>query len=341
MISLKKYIEHDREKLQNAALAAYRSALDAMGNSGALACPALGDALRENLSVLLASLSAEPTAGLLQETEQRLGAELQQWGNSAANYSKHRVQEVKELLLILARTSEVIGDRDQRYATQLQEFTGRLQTVADLEDLAEIRGALVVSAAELKSCARDLADESQKSLAELRKDLDGYQARLDDAEQLARLDPLTGLENRRRIEAAIESRIGLRRPFSILILDLNGFKNINDSHGHLAGDDLLRQFASELKLAFRAADVVGRWGGDEFVVVMDEGPQQAEERVSRRVFGEYKIGSAAGTLKIPVDAAMGLAVWQPGDTLRSLIERADSAMYDNKRSRINILSGIS
>ncbi len=342
MISLKKHIEHDREEFLNAALTAYRSALDAMGNSGAVACPAVGEALRENLLVLVAALSAEPTPNLLQETEQRVGAELQQWGNTAASYLKQRLQEVKELMLILARTADVIGERDQRYTSQLQEFTGRLQEVANLEDLGQIRESLVKNAVELKSCTQALAEESQKSVAQLREDVHGYQARLNDAERLASLDPLTGLENRRRVEAAIDGRIALRRPFSVMVLDVNGFKAINDSHGHLAGDDLLRQFGSELKLAFRATDVVGRWGGDEFIVIMDDGPQQANaqvERVARWVFGDYKIRTTEGTRKIAVDAAIGLSAWQPGDTLRSLVDRADAAMYRNKRLKTRTLLG--
>jgi len=143
MISLKKYIEHDREEFLHAALTAYRSALDAMGNSGAVACPAVGEALRENLLVLVAALSTEPNPTLLQETDQRVNADCNSGGNTAASYLKQRVQEVKELMLILARTADVIGDRDQRYTSQLQEFTGRLQAVANLEDLGQIRESLV------------------------------------------------------------------------------------------------------------------------------------------------------------------------------------------------------
>jgi len=127
-----------------------------------------------------------------------------------------------------------------------------------------------------------------------------------------------------------------------MVLDVNGFKLINDTYGHLAGDDLLRQFGSELKLAFRATDVVGRWGGDEFIVIMDDGPQQATaqvERVARWVFGDYKIRCAEGTRKISVDAAVGLSAWQPGDTLRSLVDRADAAMYRSKRSKTKTSTG--
>jgi diguanylate cyclase (GGDEF)-like protein len=335
VISLRKCIEQYGDDCLNAALASYGSALSAMGNSGEQACPPLGAAMRQNLRNLQAALAAEPTPSILEETGQRVETELKRWGCSAADYFKQRAQEVKELMMILARTAEVIGERDQRYLKQFHEFTGRLQSMADLHDLVQIRDSLVRSAIDLKACAEAMAEESRKSTARLREEVHVYQARLDDAERLAGSDPLTGLDNRRRVECAVERRIAQSRLFSILILDLNGFKDINDAYGHLTGDEVLKQFASELKSAFRATDVVGRWGGDEFIVVLDEGPEETSaimERITRWLFGRYTIRANGSTHKVTVDAAVGIATWQPGDTLRSLLERGDTAMYRSKRT---------
>ena len=82
------------------------------------------------------------------------------------------------------------------------------------------------------------------------------------------------------------------------MLDLNGFKQVNDTYGHEAGDDLLKQFSTELRSASRATDVVGRWGGDEFIVVLDGNLTEAQshvERMQKWVFGSYtlQIGSNA------------------------------------------------
>ena len=109
-------------------------------------------------------------------------------------------------------------------------------------------------------------------------------------------------------------RIAHSRVFSVILLDLNEFKQINDSHGHPVGDEV-KQFASELKSAFRSTDVVARWGGDEFVVVLDcdIGEAKAQiERLSQWVFGEYTIRAGRNALKIKVDAAVGVAAWKPG-----------------------------
>lgn len=335
MISIKKFIERNGEELIRTALDSYRSVLSAIGDRGVQACPPVGFTLRQNLLQLQAGIGAEPTPETLQETSQKVEAELTQWGCGAADYFKQRSTEVKELMVILASTAELTGERDQRYTRQFQEFSGRLQAMTDLHDLVLIRDSLVKSANDLKACVEAMTEESQQSVNRLRQDVSTYQARLDDAEKLAGQDPLTGLDNRRRVEASINFRIGRQKVFSVLLLDLNGFKKLNDTCGHLAADELLKQFSAELKSGFRATDVVGRLGGDEFIVVLDTGIQDANthmKRISRWVCGDYSIRVGDASKKIPVSAAMGAAEWQPGDTLRSLLDRADAAMYNDKRA---------
>jgi len=335
MISIKKLIERTGGNLFQAALDSYRSVLSAMGESGMQACPAVGSTLRRNLLALQAALSPESTPGLLQQTGQKVEAELAQWGCGAADYFKQRAGEVKEVIMILARTAELTGERDQRYSCRFEEFTGRLEAMADLQDLVLIRDSLVKSATDLRACAAAMTEESQKSLARLREDVKGYQARLDDAERLAGQDPLTGLDNRRRVESSIEYRMGQKKVFSVLLLDLNGFKQLNDTFGHLAADELLKQFSAELKSLFSAGDLVGRWGGDELVVVLDTGLQDAAahiERISHWAFGEYTIRVGNTGRKVEVSAAIGAAEWQAGDSLRTLLDRADAAMYRDKRA---------
>ena len=335
MISIKKLIERDGAEHLRASLASYRSALNAMGESGVQACPPVGFPMRQNLLHLQAALAAASPPGVLLEVGQKVEAELTQWGCGAADYFRQRATEVKELMMVLARTAELTGERDQRYSRQFQEFTGRLQAMADLHDLALIRDSLLKSAMELRTCAETMAEESQRSLARLREDMGVYQARLDDAERLAGQDPLTGLDNRRRVESAIEVRMGRQKAFSVLLLDLNGFKQLNDACGHLAGDEILKQFSAELKSGFRATDVVGRLGGDEFIVVLDGGLQDAGaqvERIARWVFGDYTIRLGDTSRKVAVSAAIGTAEWQAGDSLQTLLDRADAAMYRAKRA---------
>jgi diguanylate cyclase (GGDEF)-like protein len=156
---------------------------------------------------------------------------------------------------------------------------------------------------------------------------------------LAHHDPLTGLANRTllfelmRRELA-SSRRG-KRSLAVLALDLDGFKAINDRLGHEAGDRVLQEVAARLRGSLREADVVGRLGGDEFVVVLDGAGSAANTvAVQQKIERALALPIAlAGEAEITVGASIGIAVSAQADTVDSLLARADTAMYRNKRSR--------
>lgn len=346
MISLKKYLEMevkesrasdpDPGELLRVSLELHRALLQSIGDSGARACPAVSSDLQQSLTELADRLVGDITSALLAETGTQASEQLQQWGDRTAEYFKARTAEVKELLIVLARTAESIGERDQQYANQFNQLTARLRTISNLEDLTQVRSSLVQQAAELKSCVDQMEQDSHKLLKKLRTEVSSYETKLKKVEELALRDALTGLANRRNVERQVESRIARGDAFCVVMLDLNRLKQVNDRHGHLAGDNLLQQFAQELRSGLRSSDLVGRWGGDEFLVVIDgetSGARAQIERLQQWVFGDYtiRLGKGSGEVKVHVDAAVGLVQWQPGETITRVIERADAEMYREKK----------
>jgi diguanylate cyclase (GGDEF)-like protein len=344
MISLKKYLdaardgalsrdEPDENDLASVALAAYRSALSEMGRCSIDVCPALGTGLRQGLGKLEAKLSASVSCGVVRATEKKVRERLQEWGKQTASHYRQQTGEIKEMLLVVTRTAESLGTRDQRCAGRISEVTTRLEKIACLEDLSEIRASIESSAAELKTSIDRMTAEGKAAIEELRAEVSTYQAKLEEAEQIASRDALTGLGSRLWVEDLIAGRIGAGDPLCVAIIDINGFKQINDQHGHLAGDEVLKQFATELQSVCRSTDMIGRWGGDEFILLLDCGMAKAQGKIDRLrewACGDYKVKGRNGAVKICVDASIGLAEHLEGETLNGLLARADAEMYREK-----------
>jgi diguanylate cyclase (GGDEF)-like protein len=157
--------------------------------------------------------------------------------------------------------------------------------------------------------------------------------------QMAATDPLTRLTNRRQTMLLFQhERVRARRkraPMSIIMIDLDHFKPVNDRFGHLAGDVILKHVAQVLKNRVRAADIVARYGGDEFLLILPEAGTRAALQVAielRRAFNESP--AAYCGMDVPIQASFGVAGLECDQDLspEDLIERADKAVYFVKRS---------
>lgn len=344
MISLKKYLEEspnqsnrrgnvDAGELLPVALASYCSSLREMASASVDACPTVGEELKRSLGKIDDRISAATSPEELQAAEREVQAQLKEWGRGTADHYRRKADEVKEILLVMARTAEGVGERDKRCASQITEVTGRLEKMATLEDLSQIRTSLKKSATELKTSIERMSAEGKAAIEQLKTEVTRYQTRLEEAERVATSDALTGLRNRLWAENYIERKIGSASPFCIVIADIDEFKQVNDEHGHGAGDELLQQFSAELQSACRPKGIVGRWGGDEFIVLLDCKFDEAQAQIQRLkdwVCGNYTIHGRSGPEKLKVGVSFGLAERKAGETAKNLLARADAEMYAQK-----------
>lgn len=160
---------------------------------------------------------------------------------------------------------------------------------------------------------------------------------------LATRDALTGLPNRRYLaEAMRHKQLTAERtgqPLLLAQLDIDFFKAINDTYGHAAGDAALQAFVQEVAQQVRATDILARWGGEEFILLMDATPAQEGDGVLERV----RVAIADTPVCLPEGQSIGLTVsigatqWQPGESAQALLQRADAALYEAKRQGRNCI----
>ncbi len=169
----------------------------------------------------------------------------------------------------------------------------------------------------------------EQALAESRQEL----------ERQSRVDALTELANRRQFDERVQQ--GVRRagrsglPLSLLSLDIDRFKLVNDTHGHAAGDAVLRAFGQRLCASVRETDLVARLGGDEFAILLEDQDVDAAQTVARKIIAAMAPPVATAGLDIPVATSIGIAWTTSADDAAGLLARADAALYAAKRAGRN------
>jgi diguanylate cyclase (GGDEF)-like protein len=166
------------------------------------------------------------------------------------------------------------------------------------------------------------------------EDMRVLQGFAEEFQRLALVDPLTGLCNRRvaeerlAAEASRSQRYG--HPLTVVFLDLDKFKKINDTYGHLAGDQVLKEFAKRLSSAIRLSDIASRMGGDEFLVLLPECSTSHVETLLARLRPMEVVCEGQ---KIPIRFSAGWVGYERGETTEQFLERADRTLYADKRAK--------
>jgi diguanylate cyclase (GGDEF)-like protein len=230
---------------------------------------------------------------------------------------------------------------DRRYArlhaaVEAERGSHRLAAAA----LASAQRALLVQREELESRVRERTAQLERSRLDL---LEAQRLAESRAQRLALHDDLTGLPNRAAFMDLVAESVararGLGSRFAMLFLDLDGFKEINDSLGHDAGDDLLRQVSLRIRACLRQADRLARFGGDEFLVLIDPVRGRREvEAVTRKILRAVATPLKLDGLMATVSASIGIAMFpEDGDDPSRLLKNADAAMYQAKQAGRNAL----
>ncbi len=169
-------------------------------------------------------------------------------------------------------------------------------------------------------------------LRQAQRDQERITAESDSLRRLSTIDPLTGVLNRRGIEGALVNRAAGLVETAVLVIDIDHFKHVNDVHGHAAGDEVLRRVGSAIAAAVRASDTVGRWGGEEFVVVSGYCPPQHAVNLAQKIRARIAAATAEDPGGVPVTASVGVAMLREAKDFAQGFQLADAALYRAKQA---------
>lgn len=289
---------------------------------------------RDSLLRLEESLKERPSIEGLEASGVQLDQSFSEYSAKVSRYHAETKREAEAILSLLREALGSVGESAARHDESCLRFAERIEASSNSTDLREMRLMIAEQVAGLRLEVHAMRTERARSLQPLEQELRSIEDRLKEAEHLASTDPLTHLFNRREGQRRAETRLRNNQRFCLLVVDVNRFKWINDRFGHHGGDQVLVEIGRRLVESVRSDDVVCRWGGDEFLVIMNcELPDalQRSRQIAKLLRGGYQIDVNGKKVQTQASASIGVSQCIPGDTVEKAFERADRMLYQIKK----------
>lgn len=262
----------------------------------------------------------------------RIGAILQ----SRQATADHAIGTLRDTLTTFTQNLVQALAEDRDDDARARVVLDRLRDAAEHRSVAEVRQHAFEAVEALSDLLAHREERYEKRLSELSERASRLESRLTTAQQEQLIDALTRLTNRRGfdldLDRAMDAFLRFRERATLLLLDIDHFKQINDTHGHVVGDAVLREFANLLAHAFpRRGDCVARYGGEEFAVILHGSEKVDGHRLAERFLARLrKLEIDLGDEKLRVTCSVGITSVRDGDDRRTLTVRADRALYAAK-----------
>ena len=325
-------LDQDEERFDT-AMECYLAAILAMQEHAVDVVPELTRDHQHALRALHRDLFGSRSVEALTASRDMLMRVLEEYCVRTRSCLEKKENDLRAMIGELAMAAETMSSHNSLHSTRLKEFTEKLQITGRATDLSQMKRDLTKHVSELRSTSHSIWIDNAGSTSAIQGKLSEFQDRLEIAEKRATTDALTGLLNRGEGETRLRRCLAEGRIVSILLIDLNGFKQINDRWGHLCGDQVLKVFSRNLEQLVRPSDTVCRWGGDEFLVFSQQDDvieQKRAEKLRDMLHSQYKVVALGKIFEVQVSASVGVAQARSGESVDDLLSRADTDMYQQK-----------
>ena len=253
--------------------------------------------------------------------------------------AEKKTRDFKRILLELTKHLSQSCNEIGSQGNLLDTFAQELSTTESLEDISVIADRIILETKAVVESSKHLKIQLDSTVSEintLSKELEGIK-------QVAKTDMLTGLLNRWGFEEALypimEDIKTTHEPLSVIMLDIDHFKRVNDTHGHLIGDNVLKMIGKLIKDSIKGKDIAARFGGEEFVLMLPQTPIKGAYTVAEQI----RLNLQKMNLKIKdtgesigqITISLGIALYKEGESIEALIKRADDVLYHAKNTGRN------
>lgn len=244
-------------------------------------------------------------------------------------------QQMQQTLLETSGSLQSTSTNTSHYSQVLEEFNNSCGKANSLQDVLGLMGAVLDETREMKSSVETI----QRDFESKSEEMDTLRKELDQVRMQASTDPLTGLANRTVFSEALETAIedatnNEKGGLCLVMLDIDHFKKVNDTHGHMVGDKVIRFVSETLKKNIKGQDTAGRYGGEEFTLLLPEtqiaGAVALSENIRNTIADTSLVHSKSKAPIGQITISAGVACLHPNDDPADLIERADNALYHAK-----------
>jgi diguanylate cyclase len=261
-------------------------------------------------------------------------------------YIQDREAEFRDIIDILTRAMVILDSDNRTFNRQILEQSDRIERISRLDDIKKIKQALLEGVEEIRQTARNKQSRDMDKLASLSEQVQVLHHQLEEARRESERDGLTGIYNRKAFDeylsGLVEKNTVVKQPFALLMLDIDNFKAINDTHGHQVGDRVILAVVNKCRQYIRSEDYLARYGGEEFAAVLPGASLKnawKKADLIRSAIGatRYVIEGMHEENAIAVTVSGGVSVYRKADSRETVTRRADQALYVAKLSGKNCI----